>query len=69
MKIVNGYDCRTQCDVVLAKKGIDPAHPHDPPGEARRAGSPSDASDEAPQPGENHPAATGSVGTVLRTYL
>lgn len=31
MEIVNGYVCRTCCDVDLAKKGIDPAHPHDGP--------------------------------------
>jgi hypothetical protein len=74
VKIVNGFTCRTQCDVALAKKGIDPAHPHDPPGTTRRASSATAASDapdktSTSQPlGENAPAASGSVGTVLSTF-
>ncbi|HEX3699247.1 MAG TPA: hypothetical protein VHV27_01095 [Phenylobacterium sp.] len=31
MEIVNGYVCKTSCDVDLAKKGVDPAHPKDGP--------------------------------------
>ena len=31
MNIVNGYVCRNCTDVELAKKGVDPAHPHDGP--------------------------------------
>ncbi|MGA0599653.1 hypothetical protein ACO2Q3_03005 [Caulobacter sp. KR2-114] len=31
MEIVNGYVCRTCCDVDLAKRGVDPAHPKDDP--------------------------------------
>lgn len=31
MQIVNGYVCQTCTDVSYAKKGIDPAHPKDPP--------------------------------------
>jgi hypothetical protein len=31
MNIVNGYVCRNCSDVELAKKGVDPAHPHDGP--------------------------------------
>jgi hypothetical protein len=31
MEIVNGYVCKTCCDVDLAKKGVDPAHPKDGP--------------------------------------
>jgi len=31
MEIVNGYVCQTCCDVELAKRGVDPAHPKDDP--------------------------------------
>lgn len=31
MEIVNGYVCNTCCDVDLAKRGVDPAHPKDDP--------------------------------------
>ncbi len=31
MQIVNGFVCKTCCDVDLAKKHIDPAHPKDGP--------------------------------------
>ncbi len=31
MEIVNGYVCQSCCDVALAKKGVDPAHPKDDP--------------------------------------
>lgn len=33
MQIVNGYVCRTCCDVAAAKAGKDPAHPNAPPGQ------------------------------------
>ena len=36
MEIVNGYVCRNCSDVSLAKRNIDPARPHDPPGEPAR---------------------------------
>lgn len=31
MQIVNGYVCQNCTDVEYAKKGVDPAHPKDPP--------------------------------------
>ena len=31
MEVVNGYVCKSCCDVALAKKGVDPAHPKDDP--------------------------------------
>ena len=73
-KVIDGYMCRTNCDVILAKKGIDPAHPHDLPGTVRKAGSaepsaPSTSSAPAQAVGENKPATSGTLGTVLSTFL
>ena len=31
MQVVNGYVCANCTDVANAKKGVDPAHPKDPP--------------------------------------
>jgi hypothetical protein len=31
IEVVNGYVCKSCCDVALAKKGVDPAHPKDDP--------------------------------------
>lgn len=31
MQVVNGYVCHNCTDVANAKKGVDPAHPKDPP--------------------------------------
>jgi hypothetical protein len=77
MKVVNGFTCRTNCDVTLAKKGVDPAHPHDPPGtkhgvsatSAVKAAPESESESMAQAPGENAPADSGTVGTMLSTYL
>jgi hypothetical protein len=73
MKVVDGFTCRTNCDVTLAKKGIDPAHPHDPPGVKHGVSATSvakDASETGTQAqGENVPADSGTVGTVVSMYL
>ena len=37
-ELVNGYVCRTCADVDYAKRGIDPAHPHDKAGSAHHGG-------------------------------
>lgn len=52
MQIVNGYVCQTCCDVALAKKGKDPAHPNADPSKAGKADKPG-------QPGSSSP--TGSA--------
>ena len=36
MQTVNGYICHNCTDVANAKKGVDPAHPKDPPKSAER---------------------------------
>jgi hypothetical protein len=74
MKVVNGFTCRTSCEVALAKKGVDPAHPHDPPGTKHGVSAKSSVTDSSsnvrtPVPGENAPTDSGSVGTVLSTFL
>jgi hypothetical protein len=72
IELVNGYVCRNCTDVGLAKRGVDPAHPHDPPHALRRpdgaAADPSTApgSDAAAAPdGVNRPVADGDRGTLL----
>lgn len=37
MQIVAGYICLNCADVDLARKGVDPAHPHDGPAKAQSA--------------------------------
>jgi hypothetical protein len=75
--VVNGYVCQTSCDVALAKKGIDPAHPHDPPGTAKKVGATGNSSSvgeeesptQVPGLGENQPAASGTLGTNFNAYM
>ena len=40
LQIVNGYVCRTCCDVAAAKAGKDPAHPNAPPGQTGKTNKP-----------------------------
>ena len=37
MQVVNGYVCTNCTDVANAKRGVDPAHPKDPPPEVAKA--------------------------------
>ncbi len=60
MNVVNGYFCRNCADVELAKRGIDPAHP-----KKGFHGSEAFAPAEPDELGENHPLASGPVGTRL----
>jgi hypothetical protein len=50
MDIVNGYVCHNCSDVALAKKGVDPAHPHDGPN-GLQPQTPSDKTDVATKTG------------------
>jgi len=69
MKIVNGFTCRTSCDVVLAKKGVDPAHPHAAPGGSKVKAPEASSQSASPRLGENVPVDSGTMGTVLSTML
>lgn len=84
MNIVNGYVCQNCTDVEYAKKGIDPAHPKDPPSDGvGRAGGAADKKAEfgpavvlsgALRPGsvssgqEVRPAAISSLAPAGSTY-
>ena len=62
MQIVNGYVCRTCCDVDAAKAGKDPAHPNAPPGSTDKPGqSNKSGQTTAPSP----PAAPAYSGALV----
>ena len=68
MEVVNGYVCKSCCDVALAKKGVDPAHPKDDP--ANPAFDPKvAAADKAKAGGVVRPAVTfgGQLAAVNAT--
>jgi hypothetical protein len=56
IELVNGFVCRDCADVALARRGIDPAKPKEPGGQA--------APEKTPD-GVNRPLASGERGTVL----
>jgi hypothetical protein len=62
MRIVNGYFCRNCADVVLAKKGLDPADPQDSAGEVYVPPPPHK------QFGINRPEPGGVLGTRLNLH-
>jgi len=59
MQIVNGYVCKDCTDVLLATKGVDPAHPKDGPNGQNRI------ADEKAQDHARELATSGVVGTRL----
>jgi len=67
VNLVNGFVCNNCSDVEVAKKGIDPAHPHAPPKHAQVAkilppGEPDLGVNRPDPPG------TSSVGTELNLF-
>ena len=62
MQIVNGYVCMTSCDVSLANKGVDPAHPKDDPNKVDPAKA--SATADLGKDGKTDPSKTDSTASV-----
>lgn len=66
-QIVNGYVCRSCCDVAAAKAGKDPAHPNAPPGSTDKSGQTNKAGQAFPS-GQTNAATPTNAGRPAVTF-